>query len=111
MSKEDKYKYGGHASKEAEAAYRKVAQCNGLVLEYYSEARVKLMWEVNKHHKLVDILSEDISAEWEIQLGHIAAFVGMPLDKTFNPAELDRLYVTLKERLQWERSPIILPNR
>ena len=63
--------------------------------EMFSEGRIHLQREVNKHPRLVILINQaarEGNEEWSDQLAEIAAFCGIGLEGNYFPAELEPLY-------------------
>lgn len=78
--------------------------------EMFSNARVALQREVNRHPLLVTLLQNaavEGQGEWGDQLGGIAAFCGIVMDGNYMPSELEPLYDRLYIELRSARVEII----
>ena len=80
------------------------------VLDLFSNARIELMLEVNKHEELCQMLHACGSNEWPEQLAEITAYCNIMMDGMYMPADLEILYPQLKYKLYKKRSPLILAN-
>lgn len=79
-----------------------------IIKEEFSEARIALMREVNKHHPaLCELLTVYPPDDWGGQVGEIAAFCGVIMDGYYMPHELERLYDILYARLRAVHTHVI----
>lgn len=80
-------------------------------LEFFSNARIAVMREVNKHPQLViqlcELKLENPDADWPDQVGVIAAYCMVVLDGVYMPRELDTLCEQLIFKLIDKRKIII----
>lgn len=78
-------------------------------MHLFSNARIDLMREVNKHPVLCTQLQAlGIDAEWAEQIGEIAAYVNVAMDGMYTHTDLDLVYYPdLQRRLENKRSIII----
>lgn len=78
--------------------------------EMFSEARIALQREVNRHPLLVEFIqvaAMNGQDQWEDQLAEIAAFCGVALDGHYMPSELEVLYDKLYFELRAARTIIV----
>ena len=71
-----------------------------IVFDMFSEERIELMREVNRHPPLVEILNRVPDATWEERLAMIAAYGMIMVDGYYSQEELERLYEILITKLR-----------
>lgn len=71
-----------------------------IVFDMFSEERIELMKETNRHPPLVIILNRVPDAAWEEQLAMICAYCYITVDGYYTQEELERLYGILFGKLQ-----------
>jgi len=77
--------------------------------EMFSEGRIALQREVNKHPILVALIQQaaaEGNGEWGDQIGEIAAFCGIAMDGMYTHSELEYLYPELYFKLKEARTVI-----
>lgn len=78
--------------------------------EMFSEGRIALQREVNKHPRLCILIAQaarEGDGEWSDQLAEIAAFCGIGLEGEYLPSELDPLYDKLYFELRAARMIVV----
>ena len=80
------------------------------IMEMFHPARIALMREVNKHPKLIEILSHVPADDWPAQLGEIAAYVLVVVDGVYMPHELDKLCDICYEKLWSKRATRVIKH-
>lgn len=79
-------------------------------LEYFSNSRIDLQTEVNRHPKLcAQIRCLGADADWADKLAEIAAYVNVIMDGMYSPIDLDLVwYPDLTKRLENMRRRIMI---
>ena len=83
-----------------------------IVYQMYSEARIELVKETNRHPPLIYMLQQlPIDVTWEEQLAEIAGYCFIVVDGMYMPKDLEGLYDKLIKSLRKSRtSKLILPG-
>ncbi len=82
---------------------------NGKVIkiEYFTEARVDLMREVNHHPQLCEYIAQyNQVTDWSEIIGEIAAYLGTLMDGMYIQSDLEIIYKDMIRRLKNKRSII-----
>lgn len=87
----------------------------GIIKEYFSEERIALQREVNRHPILVETLqhftpSGDTDDDWIARLQEIAAYCLVTLEGNYMPTELDKLCGILTFKLKGMRQSVAVSN-
>lgn len=80
-------------------------------LEYFSDAKVDLLREVNHHSILCGYIAQyNQVTDWPEIIGEIAAYLGTAMDGMYVPADLEEIYKDMIRRLKNKRSIIQLAH-
>jgi hypothetical protein len=71
---------------------------------YFPQQILDLQKEIQQHPPLVEIISLNQQYNFEVLLGHVAAYVDMVLDGVYTPPEMLRLSEILIGKLQDKRA-------
>lgn len=78
------------------------------IIEEFSQAKVTMMREVNRHPELVAFILEQYDfadeGDWGGILGEIAAYCNIGMEGDYYPAELDRIYTDIYLKLVYIRN-------
>ena len=81
---------------------------NNRSIEMFSEAKIELLREVNKHPDLrLQLAVEATGGDEGAVIGTIAAYCNVVMDGTYHREEIERLYPILVGKLQNMRKIII----
>jgi hypothetical protein len=72
--------------------------------QYFPQQILDLQAEIQKHPPLVEIISQHKQYNFEVLLGHVAAYVEVMLDGVYTPSELLELAEKLTGKLQDKRA-------
>jgi len=75
---------------------------------YFPQQILDLQAEIQKHPPLVEIISQHKQYNFEVLIGHVAAYVGVMLDGVYTPPEMMRLAELLTGKLQDKRAGHII---
>jgi hypothetical protein len=70
-----------------------------VVLQYFTEARVKMIYECNNHPVLVAELEALGKVDWAETIGEIAAYCNVMMDGIYTNDDLEILYPQLTKRM------------
>ena len=70
-----------------------------VTLVYFSEARVAMQAECNRHPVLVNLLLGAGHSDWSDMIGEIAAYCNVAMDGMYSADDLEILYPQLTKRM------------
>jgi hypothetical protein len=77
-------------------------------LEYFDVRKRDLAQELTHHPELCEILARVPASEFELRLGHVAAYCGVIVDEYYSEEEVCNLCEILTKKLYEKRTMIVL---